>query len=144
MCPPDILGMNVEPGKWCQPGICCSGRRISVDQASLGGWTMPSMMNSRAINITLLFFGILMIVVLLQQVRTSEWNREKSKMSMNTPASWSKQAQRTQPRILPSVGAFHDLILKKADLTSMTVIVGTGTPDAVRAGDVNPLIFSSK
>ena len=46
--------------------------------------------------VTFNFLGTGTIVDILQQVGTTVWNRERLNMSVNTPASWSAHALRTQ------------------------------------------------
>lgn len=53
---------------------------------------------------------------------------------MNIPANWSMQVLRTWPRIPSGMCS-----LRKANLISAIVTVGTGTPKVIEVDDVIPL-----
>lgn len=57
----------------------------------------------------------------------SEQGRERLKMSMNTPASWSMQLLRTQPGTPSGPIAFHGFIFRKVNLMSATGTLGNDT-----------------
>lgn len=59
-------------------------------------------------------------------------------MSANTSASWSAQTLRMLPAAPSGRVAFCVFILRKADVASITVAVGTGIPKTDEAGDIFP------
>src|SRR4029434_10898160 len=73
----------------------------------------------------LVFLGTGTMVVLLKQVGSTEMLRERLKMSLKTPASWSAQPLRALPDMPSGPGALRGVIFLKQCLTSATVIVGT-------------------
>lgn len=66
--------------------------------------------------------------------------RERLKMSVNAPASWSASALGTQP--VPVT--FCRFILRKTNLISEMVTMGTVGPQAIWEGDVIPSNFCQK
>src|SRR4029434_98649 len=73
----------------------------------------------------LVFLGTGMMVVLLKLVGSTDRLRERLKMSLKTPASWSAQPLRALPDMPSGPGALRGLIFLKQCFTSATVIVGT-------------------
>src|SRR4029434_5721309 len=75
--------------------------------------------------VTLVFLGTGTVVFLLKQVGSTDMLRERLKMSVKTPASWSAQPLRALPDMPSGPGALRGLIFLKQCLTSATVNVGT-------------------
>src|SRR4029434_11219594 len=73
----------------------------------------------------LAFLGTGTMVVLLKQVGSTDMLRERLKMLLKTPASWSAQPLRALPDMTSGPGALRGLIFLKNRFTSATVIVGT-------------------
>ena len=83
------------------------------------------------------------MVVILKQVGTADWDRERLNLAVNTPTSWSEHGLRTRLGMPSGLAALRGLTRLNALLTSATEKKKESQQSLV-AGRIGDTVLSSK